>query len=175
MATSHHFMGLIDRQASLWLRWKRTLAGRLSSVKSWGVVTQGSGSPNSQKDVNNCRKRSSDFYWNLAAKAPNSGVGEESVGCHPRPAHLQTTGITSASSPRSPHHHSGIWLLGSDYPSTGFYSLYFFWKCVGVSSPLSPSIILSLSLFPCFCFAEVSGKRRKPQSYVYFISLLIIT
>ena len=67
------------------------------------------------------------FAWNLAAKAPNSGVGEESVGCHRRPVHLQTTGIiSSVSSPLYPHHRSGKWLPGSDYPSAGFYSLYFF-------------------------------------------------
>lgn len=42
-----------------------------SKVKSWGVVTQ--------KSIEN---RAPSFAQSLAAKAPNSGTGEESVECY---------------------------------------------------------------------------------------------
>lgn len=62
-------------------------------------------------------------------------------------------------------HHFGIWLHGSNYPSRGFSSLHLYWKCVGVSPTTTLTV---LNLFLCFHFTEVSGKRHKTWSYVFY-------
>lgn len=137
------FMGLIDKQASLLLSRKRSLARRLSSVKNREVggcllehflecllsermsITGEKGALIfawlSRVQTQRWVRRPGGYYQLAHASADNWN----SLLCHPIP-HL--------------HHHSAIWLLRSDYPPMGFYSLLLK-MCLGLSFTVSSSYL----------------------------------
>ena len=164
------FMGLIDKQASLLLSRKRSLARRLSSVKKpgvgWGACLlehflecllsermsiTGEKWPLifawlSRVQTQRWVRRLGGYYQPACASADNWN----SLLCHPIP-HL--------------HYHSAIWLLRSDYPPMGFYSP-FLKMCLGLSFTVSSSY-LDYWVYPCVFILLRSLEERENHSCMY--------
>lgn len=114
---------------------KRSLARKLSNVKSWGWLPRGLEALILRKNVNLCREGSAYFCPGFGCQSSKlrDGWGECRIWIFSSAVPL---------SPFAPPHHSGIWLPWFDF-------LYIFRKRVGISPSLSPSIILTvMSLFP---------------------------
>ena len=171
------FMGLVDKQASLWLSTKRSLARRLSRVKNWagrGLFTRALFRVFTlkvlllRKDINNWRKGSSDFC--LAVKGPDSEVGEEPVGYH-QLARASADNWNSLLCHPIPHPtpilQHGFW----DLIIHQWAFIPFFWKCVGVCPSLSLLVILTVKFIPVFLFYWGLWKKKKTTvaSMFYFV------
>lgn len=162
--------------ATVWCGWltgrlhfgvnrKRIQARKLSNVKSRGIVTQRARSPNSQKEHStSVEKGVLIFAWSLASPF-QTGMGEANVGRHQLASSSADNFCDLCNPTLHTRHHFGIWLHGSNYPSRGFSSLHLYWKCAGVSPTTTLTV---LNLFLCFYFTEVSEKRHKTWSYVFY-------
>lgn len=141
---------------------KRSLARKLPNVKSWGWPPRGLEALNLRKNVNLWEKGAHNFAHGLAAKAPNSEMGEESVGFEFSP--LQCP-CPSPPLPPPLCLSPPLWNMVSRI----WFSLHLLKACWNLTFTV-PFNYLDCYEFIPFLIFEVSGKR-KPW---YFISLLVI-
>lgn len=145
---------------------KRKLTRKLSNVKSRGVVTQRTRSPNSQKEHLTFAEKGVLIFPGVWQPRFQTGMGEASVGHHQLASSSQMISGISEIPPVCPGHHSGIWFHWSNYSSVGFYALSLYWKCVGI---FPTTTLTLLNVFLHFYFTEVSEKRQKTWLYILYL------